>query len=269
MVTTPRDGYTVTRNLIFTPDGWPEKVPGDLYRPSMKTSLSPAVLLIHGGGWTGGDGRWQMESIARQLAKRGYVVLNVTYRLAPKYTFPAPLEDMQEALKWMRQHAAEYGIDTERMATFGYSAGGYLADFAGLTGPESKWVKAIVAGGAPTDLTYYAGGDLVPQFVGGSLQQMPEKFHAASPVNYVTPDSPPMFLYHGTKDELVRLEHPRAMIAELQRNGVHYETYWVEGRGHIPTFLLPADAVNQAIAFLDREVRDYVPKRRLARDSQR
>lgn len=250
-----KTGYTVTRNLTYTPENWPEPVLGDLYRPQ-SGGPSPAVLLIHGGGWTGKDGRWQMNPIAIKLAKRGYVVLNVTYRLAPRWHYPAPVEDLQEAVKWMRAHAVENGIDPERIATFGYSAGGYLAAFTGLIeGPKSSHIRAIVAGGAPSDLTFYPGGDLVPQFLGGTQQQIPERFKEASPVNYVTPNSPPMFLYHGTDDHLVKTEHAWAMIHALEKNHVPHETYWIEGRDHIATFLFPAGAVNAAVKFLDRTMR--------------
>ena len=252
---TVKDRYSVTRNIVYTPKDWPEQVLGDLYRPQIR-GKSPAVLLIHGGGWTGEDGRWQMNPIAIQLAKRGYVVLNVTYRLAPRWRYPAPIEDLREAVKWMRQHAGENGIDPERIATFGYSAGGYLAALIGLMEePENSNIRAIVAGGAPSDLTFYPGGDLVPQFLGGTQRQIPQRFREASPVNYVTPHSPPMFLYHGTKDQLVKTEHSLAMIHALEKNRVGYESYWIGGRGHIDAFLFPAGAVNRAVDFLDREMR--------------
>lgn len=253
--TSEKKGYTITRNLVYTPKDWPVPVKGDLYRPQIP-SPAPAVLLMHGGGWTGTDGRWQMNSIARKLVLRGYVVLNVTYRLAPRWTYPAPVEDLQEAVKWMRANAVEQGIDPQRIAAFGYSAGGYLAALTALIeGPEHSHIRAIVAGGAPSDLTFYAGGDLVPQFLGGTLEQIPKRFREASPVNYVTGESPPMFLYHGTDDRLVRPEHPLAMIAELEKNRVRHEVYWINGRGHIAAFLLPGGSVDAAIDFMDREMR--------------
>ncbi|MES2438765.1 MAG: alpha/beta hydrolase [Verrucomicrobiota bacterium] len=254
-VTSVKSGYTVTRNIVYTPEQWPAPVLGDFYRPHSHLP-APAVLLVHGGGWTGKDGRWQMNPIARKLAKRGYAVLNVTYRLAPRWRYPAPVEDLQEAVKWMRAHAAEQGIDPDRIATFGYSAGGYLAALTGLIeGPEDSRIRAIVAGGAPSDLTFYPGGDLVPQFLGGTQQQIPERFREASPVNYVTRNSPPMFLYHGTADRLVKTEHPRAMIHQLEKYHVPYEVYWIEGRDHIPAFLLPGSSVDRALDFLDRNMR--------------
>ncbi|MEY3897506.1 MAG: hypothetical protein RLZZ214_3027 [Verrucomicrobiota bacterium] len=253
--TSVKGNHVVTRNLVYTPADWPVPVMGDLYRPR-NAPPAPAVLLVHGGGWTGKDGRWQMDPIAEKLAKRGYVVLNVTYRLAPRWTYPAPVEDLQQAVKWMRANAVEHGIDPERIAVFGYSAGGYLAALTGLIeGPADSQIRAIVTGGAPTDLTFYPGGDLVPQFLGGTQQQIPERFREASPVNYVTRSSPPMFVYQGEGDELVKPEHAWAMISELERNGVPHETFWLPGRDHIAAFLLPGDSVNAAIRFLDREMR--------------
>lgn len=254
--TSVKDGYVVDRNLIYTPPDWPERIPADLYRPRPSEQLAPAVLLIHGGGWTGKDGRWQMEPIARHLAKRGYVVLNVTYRLAPKWIYPSPVEDMREAVKWLRAHAGEQGIDPERIAVFGYSAGGYLAEMVAYSKtPEDSKIRAVVAGGAPSNLAFYPGGDLVPQFLGGTQQQVPERFHEASPVNYVSRSSPPTFIYQGMGDQLVKPEHALASVAALKKAGVPHETYWIEGRDHIATFLFPASAVSRAIDFLDRHMK--------------
>lgn len=253
--TSVNDGYSVVHDIVYTPQNWPEPVKGDLYRP-LEAGPSPAVLLVHGGGWTGKDGRWQMNPIAKRLVKRGYVVLNVTYRLAPKWTYPAPVEDLQEAVKWMRANAAQQGIDPDRIATFGYSAGGYLAAINGFTeGPHSSGIKAIVAGGAPSDLTFYPGGDLVPQFLGGTQQEIPDRFREASPVNYITRNSPPVFLYHASEDKLVKPEHAWAMMRALEKNHVPYEIHWIKGRGHIDGFLLPGDSVDLALDFLDKEMR--------------
>lgn len=246
----------LTRNIVYTPPGWPQPVPGDLYQPRPSPAPAPAVLLVHGGGWTGKDGRWQMNSIAGKLVKRGYVVLNVTYRLAPEWIYPAPVEDLQQAVKWMRANAAEHHIDPERIAAFGYSAGGYLAALTGLIeGPGNSRIKAIVAGGAPSDMTFYSGGTLVPQFLGGSLQDTPLRFHEASPVNYVTRNSPPMFIYHSKADDLVRPDHAEAMITALEANRVRHEVHWMHGRGHVASFLLPGRSVGAAVDFLDREMK--------------
>ena len=248
----PNGGYRLTRNLVYTPPDWPEKCHGDLYQPKT-AGLSPAVLLIHGGGWTGGDGRWQMESIAKQLVKHGYVVMNVTYRQAPEWVYPAPVDDMREALAWMREHSAEYGIDSKRIATFGYSAGGYLAVLAS-DDPDAD-LRAVVAGGVPANLSLYPGGDLIPKFLGGRRDEIPEVFREASPVNHISHGTPPVFVYHATEDRLVPPEHARQLIGELERYEVPHEVYWVQGKGHIHAFLFPAGAVNRAVEFLDGDMR--------------
>ncbi|RYD33698.1 MAG: alpha/beta hydrolase, partial [Verrucomicrobiaceae bacterium] len=171
--------------------------------------------------------------------------------LAPKWIYPAPVDDLNHALAWMRTHAAEKGIDTRRMATYGYSAGGYLAAMVGL--PEDAGICAIVMGGAPTDLSFYAGGDLVPQFLGGRREEIPERFDEASPVNHVERKSPPVFLYHAEKDKLVKPEHPLAMMEALEEKKVPHQIQWIPGRGHIGAFLIPGDSVDRAIDFLDQE----------------
>ncbi|MES2474909.1 MAG: alpha/beta hydrolase [Verrucomicrobiota bacterium] len=248
-----KEGYRVTRNLIYTPPGWSEAIPADFYQP--ETALpAPAVLLIHGGGWTGKDGRWQMDPIARQLVKRGYAVLNVTYRLAPKYLYPAPVEDMREALRWMREHASAEGIDAQRIAVFGYSAGGYLAAMAGYTEPPGS-LRAVVAGGTPANLSLYPGGKLVPQFLGGTRDEIPNRFREASPVNHISENSPPTFIYHATDDKLVPREHAWDLIHGLEENQVPHEVYWIDGRGHVAAFLFPGDAINRSIDFLDSVMR--------------
>ena len=249
--------FTIRRNIVYTPADWPAPVSGDLYQP-VDAESAPAVLLVHGGGWTGSDGRWQMAPLAKKLASRGYVVLNVTYRLAPKWIYPAPVEDLQQAVKWMRTHAADSGIDPDRISTYGYSAGGYLAALVGLD--ETQRIQAIVAGGTPADLTLYPGGDLVPQFLGGTKQEIPERFHEASPVNHVTRHSPPVFIYHGGADTLVPPEHAWEFDAVLTNHKVPHELYWIQGRNHIPAFLFPGGSVDAAVDFLDRKTGISAPE---------
>jgi len=222
---------------------------GDVYRPEISEKL-PGVLLIHGDGRVSDDGRWQMQGIAEKLAKRGYVVFNITYRMAPDWGYPAPLLDVREALVWMRDHADENGMDAERIGAFGYSAGGYAALLGALE--TGSGIRAVVAGAAPTDLTYYGRGDLIRNFLGGSPEEVPVRYHEASPVNHVSPSSPPVFLYHGEKDTLVNPDHSREMLVELEKHRVPHEMRWIAGKGHIAAFLMPGGAVDEAIGFLDR-----------------
>lgn len=239
-------------DVTYTPPGRPAPMVGDIYLPK-SDGPHPGILMIHGDGRVGKDGRWQMAGIARLLAQNGYYVFNITYRMAPDWTYPAPLDDVRAALDWMEENATEQGIDSDRIAVFGYSAGGYADSLAALT-EERKRVKAVVAGGAPSDLTYYSEGDLIRDFLGGSLEEIPELFREASPVNHVTTHSPPFFLYHGDDDTLVNPDHLREMVVELKAKDVPHEIHRIRGKGHIRAFLFPDGAIEAAIRFLDRHL---------------
>jgi len=242
--------------VVYTPASWPERLVADVYRPQPCGRPAPAVLLVHGGGLRAGGGRWEMNGIAAKLVKRGYVVMNVTYRSIPVYQYPAPVEDLRQALQWMRAHVGEYGIDKRRIATFGYSAGGYLGALVALQGvPGDVRVRAIVAGGSPFDLRFYPGGDLIPTYLGGNQQEVPELYDEASPVNYVRRNSPPMFIYQGSADPLVRPEHALRMQLVCKMVGTRCEVHWLRGYGHLGAFLFSGPVVDRAIDFLDREMK--------------
>ncbi|MFT4175041.1 MAG: alpha/beta hydrolase [Luteolibacter sp.] len=247
--------FRVARDVVYTPENWPTALRADVYR-ARSPSPAPAVLLIHGGAWRGGDGRWLMNGIARKLARRGYVVVNVTYRTVPGYRYPAPLDDMREAIRWMRERADLYGIDPDRIATFGYSAGGHLAAQVALNDPSREArVRAIVAGGAPFDLTFYPGGDLLPAFLGSTKEEIPEVFLDASPLYHVGKNNPPIFIYHATRDRLVPPDHALRMQAAYARYGEKPKIHWLPARGHISGFFLSESTVDEAIDFLDRALK--------------
>ncbi|MBG7609101.1 MAG: alpha/beta hydrolase [Verrucomicrobia bacterium] len=243
--------FTSRKDVVFTSEKWPAPLAADTYKPSSQKP-TPAVLLIHGGGWNDKERRSDMARIAKALAKRGYFVMNTTYRLTPDWKFPAQAEDMEEALRYMRRNSTELNIAPERIATFGYSAGGHLAALAGLN-PKNK-VKTIVAGGAPSDLSFWPNGKLTGLLLGGPLDGKEKIYREASPVTYVKKDSPPIFIYHGTKDTLVPVEHPKAFISALEEHGVDHEVYWIEGRSHILSHLFSANAIPEAIDFLDKNL---------------
>jgi acetyl esterase/lipase len=184
-------------------------------------------------------------------------VLNASYRGAPKWTYPAPVDDLKQALRWLRAHAREYAIDPQRVATFGYSAGGHLSELIGLMdGPAETRVQAVVAGGAPSDLTLFADDSrLVNNFMGARREKIPESYRAASPIHEVSAKNPPVFLYHATGDRLVPREHTEIMAAALTAAGVPHEIYWIKGRGHITGFIWDSGAEEAAITFLDRVLR--------------
>jgi acetyl esterase/lipase len=243
--------YTEEENVIFSPAAWPKLLPADMYVPKGEGPW-PAVLLIYGGSWSSSDHRWQMSGIARKLASRGYVVMNASYRGTPEFKYPAPLDDMREALRWLRSHAVEYHVNPDKVAAYGFSAGGHLAALLGtLDGPPEVRVQAVVAASAPTDLTLFPGGDILPRFLGATYAEDPELFREASPIAHVSSDDPPFFLYQGTADTTVSPEHSKAFHAALDRAGVRNELHWIEGRGHASMLLFNGAMEDQAIDFLD------------------
>ncbi len=252
--------YSIVRDVVVSPPNWPKTLLADLYRPEGEGPF-PAILLAHGGAWKGGD-RSQVEKHARRLAAHGYLVLNTTYRLVPEAIFPAQLRDIQQAVLWLRQSGPQYGADASRVGGFGYSAGAHLVSLTAAVAKDPQWglpgteLDAIVAGGNPADLSLYEGGHLVPGFIGGTREEKPEAFRAASPVTHVRPGHPPVFQYHGTLDYYTPVEQAYRYRAALDRAGVANELFILRGHGHISAFYADHAAIEAALVFLDRYLRD-------------
>lgn len=254
---------TVTRDFVYTPADWPQPLKADLYKPSGNGPF-PAVVMIHGGGWEGRSRR-DMDEISQRVAERGFVVLNMSYRFAPQWHFPAQLQDVQQAVLWLRTHASDLNVLKNRIGTWGYSAGAHLAALAGVTGPEDKWyvegtrVQAVVAGGTPVDIRYYKDGPLTNGLTGVSYDENPGLWREASPLALVSSDDPPMFLYHGTFDFTVGVNNAQAMYEALNANSIPAELYLMRGLEHLSTFVVDAP-VDSGIDFLDLYLRATKPK---------
>ena len=163
----------------------------------------PAVLLIHGGGWR--EGSWKdYESFGPQLSRKGLMVAAMDYRLAPENPWPAQLEDVLEAIAFLRSQLT----DPDRISLWGHSAGGHLAMMAALAKPE--WVRCVVALGAPSDLS-----DLHPDEVSDVFGD--HDLDEASPVAIDCPDAPPVLLVHGTNDPVCSVQQARAHAARRQQ----------------------------------------------------
>ncbi|MFQ6090625.1 MAG: alkaline phosphatase family protein, partial [Candidatus Bipolaricaulia bacterium] len=196
---------TIEREIVFaTVESLPLKL--DAYRPELPGPL-PAIIFVHGGGWVGGDKRG-MEPYARYFAERGYVGFAINYRLAPGFKFPAQIEDVKCAVRWVRQHAAEYNVDPDRIGALGTSAGGHLVGLLGVTdGSEglegacgdpaiSSRVQAVVPYFGPMDLVELFSGtahgaQTAMKLLGTTCEASPETCRRASPIAHVSPDDPP------------------------------------------------------------------------------
>ena len=185
----------------------------------------PAVVCIHGGGFRAGT-RQGYDGLIKKLAENGYVAVTVTYRLAPKYQFPAAVYDVKAAVRWLRANAAKYHVDPDRIGATGGSAGGHLAQFLGVTADQKQFegdggnpdqssrVACVVNFYGPSDFTQSYGksvdaAEVLPLFLGGNLEQARQRHIVASPLYWVTPNAAPTLCIHGTKDNYVAFEQAR------------------------------------------------------------
>jgi acetyl esterase/lipase len=253
----------------------------DIYAPAQWVGApQPAVLFVHGGGWTGGDKA--SDEGAREtadLVKRGYLVAAINYRLAPQFTFPAPIEDVKCAVRFLRGNAARFHLDPDRIGAWGTSAGAHLVSLLGVTNglaafegdggyaDQSSRVQAVVDLYGRADLrpVPQTRPDLLPIF-GGAANLVPY-----SPVTYATADDPPFLIVHGARDATVPPELSQEFYQRLQAAGVPVTLVMVKNAGHsfVPTGgpISPSRSEITRIVgdFFDRYLRDAVPARATAR----
>lgn len=225
----------------------------DLYLPAENgDTLRPALVAVHGGGWRSGDkqrGQWRV--IPARYASEGYVAISVNYRLSGEAPWPAQIEDVKAAVRWLRGHAKEYRVDPERIGAYGNSAGAHLVSLLGLvkgaeglegTGPyqeHSSLVQAVCASATPTDFLNWGEPGRLPQRLGSTFLAGPEggledRARQASPITYVGGDAPPFLLVHGTADQTVPIQQSNRFAKALRDAGaaeVRYMIFDNEGHG--------------------------------------
>ena len=265
--------YPTAPNVIFepgieyaNPDNQHLKL--DMARPKKGDGPFPAILCIHGGGFRAGK-REGYDLLCLRLAQHGYVAVTVTYRLAPKYRFPAAVHDVKAAVRWLRANAAKYHIDPKRIGVTGGSAGGHLAQFLGVTAgvkefegmggnpKQSSKVACVVNFYGPSDFTKSYGksvdaAQVLPLFLGGDLKTARREHIRASPLYWVTPDAAPTLCIHGTEDKYVAHEQAVWLIDRLKAAGVEAELLTLKGAGHGFRGKQAETAEKAMLAFFDR-----------------
>jgi len=211
----------------------------DLYLPKGPGPF-PAVVYIHGGGWSGGD-RKQLRRQAAHFASLGIMGMAIDYRLSGEAPYPAAYEDSKAAIEWLRANAAKYHVDPDRIAAAGSSAGGHLASLLGVRGV----VAAVVAFNPVLDLTGMPPESAsVTRFLGGRCAEKPDLCQEASPINHVSSAAPPFLILHGTADQVVPYEQAAKMAERLRRVGGTVQlftatgaphTFWGSGQWYEPT----------------------------------
>ncbi|MGW7088833.1 alpha/beta hydrolase fold domain-containing protein [Streptomyces sp. NPDC054871] len=216
----------------------------DLWLPEAGNGPAPLVLFVHGGAWRRGrrddmglrTRHWNPGPFAR-IAAAGFAVVCADYRLSGEARFPAPLEDLRTALRWLALRGPELGVDPTRTVMWGESAGGHLASLLALD-PEVSATGAVIWY-APSDLTV-PRGPFDPQstetpealLLGAAPATVPELARAASPVTRVHRDAPPFLLIHGEQDTMVPATHSKALAARLREVGAHVELRTIPDADH-------------------------------------
>lgn len=260
---------TVEKNIEYGKGGG-HALQLDLYSPKERKHPLPAILFLHGGGWTGGY-RQIYHYYCVKFAERGYVVATASYRLAGEAPFPAAVEDTKCAVRWLRANAKKLGIDPNKIAVAGGSAGGHLAMMIGYSSdvpeldgkggnPEtSSEVQAVVDLYGPTDLTAEEAKSRkeVLNLMGGKkIDEAADAYRLASPVTHVTKDDPPTLILHGSIDTTVPIHQAELLVEKLKNAGVVYEYDRLEGWPH--TMDLDASVNEHCMAkmfeFLDKNL---------------
>ncbi len=242
-----KSDFHVDRNLIYKTIEQ-KKLTIDIYTPN-QAGKKPAVIVVHGGGWSSRTG--DMSGICEDLANAGFVALNITYRLAPRDLFPQPEDDVKDAITWVKDHASEYDIDPARISGWGYSAGAHLILMAGLD--PKMGLKSMVVGGTPAKLIVWPDSPLIKAHLGASYKENPKLWEEASPINHVEKNSPGVFMYHGAWDQLVEADQMNFMEQALKAKKIPVETFTVRYMGHMAVYLFSRESINRGIEFLQKK----------------
>lgn len=263
----------------------------DIYLPREGEGPYPVAVFVHGGGWMSGDKRdIQLFMIMRAVAQ-GYAVVSVGYSLSFTAEFPTQVCEVKTALRFLRAHAGQYSLDTDRMALLGPSAGGHLAAITALSGPgqldepalgwrdEDCRVSAVVDWYGPIDFStadeqFRQSGtknNLVPWdaihapaafFLGRAVPFAPELVQLANPENYIHAAAPPFYIVHGTDDQVVPHQQSEIFAKKLQQvlGPERAQLELANGRGHGDVMFAARPYAERVIGFLDKWLRPDLEK---------
>ena len=226
----------------------------DIYQPGRRLfTQSPAVFYYHGGSWNSGDKELDDDDVVKAVLDYGLTIVSVEYRLTDDSTvYPAFLDDCADAIRFVAAHAAEYGVDKNRFCAFGASAGGQISLMMALAGTDygsdeelagtDFHIKCGVALCAPTDflnLDVYEeeedrkeAAELLQALFGGTVEELPGAYRDASPINHIHKKAPPLFMAHGTKDDIVPIAQAASFVEAAEKAGMAVEYHPVENANH-------------------------------------
>jgi acetyl esterase/lipase len=268
------EGVKAFRDVAYVADGHVRQKL-DLYVPEKAVGPMPLIVWVHGGGWQNGS-KEGCPPLRQGFPQRGYAVASLNYRLSGDAVFPAQIEDCKAAIRWLRAHAKDYGIDPGRFGVWGSSAGGHLVALLGTSGEEkafdvganldvSSRVQAVCDYYGPTDLMrmhenavpgarmkHNAPDSPESRLLGGPVQESRDKAARANPITYISTHAlPPFLIMHGDADPVVAHHQSELLFDALQKAGGSVHLHTIRGAGHGQGFGGPetAERVN---AFFDR-----------------
>jgi len=246
----------------------------EIVRPKNLTHPVPAIIYIHGGGWSGGThkGLWAVEPLARA----GFFTASIEYRLSDVAKWPAQIQDCKLAVRWMRANAAKFHVDPKRIGVFGDSAGGHLVlclatmadvkEYEGTGGYPgvSSAVQAVVDFFGPTDFTRPSiytpeAIRLSEGLMGMRYEQDPKAWKSASPLYYVSRGDPPILMIHGEADTLVPFAQSQVMADALANAGAPHQLITVKNAMHSFT-AKPGTQIDPNWETIQNNARDFFIK---------
>jgi acetyl esterase/lipase len=266
-------GVATVRDVVYAvvrgPDGAELPLEMDVAFPiedsAMGAAPLPVVLYFHGGGWQSGDRRAGAPFLP-VFARSGYFAASVSYRLSGTAPYPAAVHDAKAAVRFLRAHADDLGIDPNRIGAWGHSAGGHLAALLATSGNSARLegevgeraassaIQCAVTVSGPADLTDLqsgagdGGGMIAAWLAAPNAASLIARAQEASPVTYADAADPPILVIHGTADTLVPVEQAQAFARVLAVAGVEHELFVVDGAGH---GIRSPEAYQRVAEFLD------------------
>jgi acetyl esterase/lipase len=271
------DDVVVTESVQYCTGmvhGQPQPLLLDVARPKDQSKDLPVILLVHGGGWVGGS-RTDYRFMQNVLAQQQMVAVSIEYRLAPDSTFPAQIEDVKCAVRWVRENAHQYRMNTRRVVAMGASAGAHLVALLGTTQgmpqfegsgghpTQSSAIDAMVLHGGPYSLgplaremsehpTADSGASLkaVNMLLGGNTDPSSKAYIDASPATYVSQKSVPTLLLHGQNDVVVPNSEAVRFATLLRSKGVSSDVLILDGASHGDFGSNPSPVVKELLSFI-------------------
>lgn len=260
----------VTKDITYSTPAEGVEMKLDFYKPvTASDGPTPLVVVLHGGAWITGK-RQDMAAACETLSRQGLAAATISYRLAPRFKWPAMVDDAQAAVRYLKANAQKYNIDPKRVGAVGASAGAHLALLLGSMDSrdpklepfpdQSSRVFAVVNLFGPTDLAAdfnpALAGIISASVLGKKIDEATEDIKAFSPVSHVAKGMAPVFTIHGTLDNVVPVRQATRLDEALDKAGVEHELRIIEGMGHELPVAKPevAKAFTEALDFLRRHL---------------